>query len=89
MEMRAPLLAWKLSLAETLAFGCTVAAIVAFSFGNFTSKSEAQALERRIENLEKQMHYMRDDLTAIRVSVEYVRGRMEAEAAYEKRDKNK
>lgn len=89
MTQPATLLSWKLSLAETLAFGCTMAIVVTFAFANFSSKSEAQALEKRIENLEKQMHYMRDDLTAIRVSVEYVRGRMEAEAAYEKRDKNK
>ena len=87
--MSTHLLSWKLSIAETLAFGCTVAAIVAFSFTSFSSKSEAQALEKRIESLERQMYYMRDDLTAIRVSVEYVRGRMEAEADYEKRDKNK
>lgn len=77
MEMRAPLLAWKLSLAETLAFGCTVAAIVAFSFGNFTSKSEAQALERRIENLEKQLGSIKDDISHIRATTEYVKGRLE------------
>ena len=76
MEMRAPLLAWKLSLAETLAFGCTVAAIVAFSFGNFTSKSEAQALERRIENLEKQLGSIKDDMSAIRSDVSYIRGKI-------------
>lgn len=75
--MRAPLLAWKLSLAETLAFGCTVAAIVAFSFGNFTSKSEAQALEKRIENLEKQLGSIKDDMSHIRATTEYIKGRLE------------
>lgn len=77
MEMRAPLLAWKLSLAEALAFGCTVAAIVAFSFGNFTSKSEAQASERRIENLEKQLGSIKDDMSHIRATTEYIKGRLE------------
>jgi len=76
MEMRAPLLAWKLSLAETLAFGCTVAAVVAFSFGNFTSKSEAQALDKRIENLERQSASIKDDLSVIRSDVSYIRGKL-------------
>lgn len=77
MEMKQPLLSWKLSLAETLAFGCTVAAVVAFSFGNFTSKSEAQALEKRIENLERQLGLMKDDLSHIRATTEYIKGRLE------------
>jgi hypothetical protein len=70
-------LRWKLSLAETLAFGSTVAIIVVFAFGNFTSRTEAQALERRIENLEKQMGMMKDDLSHIRATTEYIRGRLE------------
>lgn len=71
------LLNWKLSLAETLAFGCTVAAVVAFSFSSFSSKSEAQALEKRIESLERQVHSMKDDLSHIRATTEYIRGKLE------------
>lgn len=72
-----PILGWKLSLAETLAFGCTVASVLIFTFGNFTSRSEAQALEKRIESLERQMHLMKDDISAIRASTEYIKGRLE------------
>lgn len=75
--MSQPLLSWKLSLAETLAFGCTVAAVVAFSFASFTSKTEAQSLEKRIENLERQVSLMKDDLSHIRATTEYIKGRLE------------
>lgn len=75
--MSTHLLSWKLSLAETLAFGCTVAAVVAFSFSSFSSKSEAQALEKRIESLERQMALMKDDLSHIRATTEYIKGRLE------------
>jgi hypothetical protein len=76
--MNQPMLRWKLSLAETLAFGSTVAIVIVFAFGNFSSKTEAQAIERRVENLEKQMGSIRDDVSAIRASTEYVKGRIES-----------
>lgn len=71
------LLNWKLSLAETLAFGSTVAIIIVFAFGNFTSRTEAQVLEKRIESLERQMALMKDDLSHIRATTEYIKGRLE------------
>lgn len=77
MTKDAPVLGWKLSLAETLAFGSTVAIIIVFAFGNFTSRTEAQAIEKRVEILERQIHSMKDDLSAIRASTEYVKGRIE------------
>lgn len=71
------MLSWKLSLAETLAFGSTVAIVIIFAFGNFTSRSEALVLEKRIESLERQMGLMKDDLSHIRATVEYIKGRLE------------
>lgn len=71
------MLSWKLSLAETLAFGSTVAIVIIFAFGNFTSRSEARVLEKRIESLERQMGLMKDDLSHIRATVEYIKGRLE------------
>lgn len=76
--MNQPMLKWKLSLAETLAFGSTVAVVMVFAFSNFSSKTESQAIERRVENLERQMGSMRDDISAIRASTEYVKGRIES-----------
>lgn len=77
MTEQRPMLRWKLSLAETLAFGSTVAIIIVFAFSNFSSKTESQAIERRVENLERQMSSMKDDLSTIKSSVEYIRGRLE------------
>lgn len=77
MTQPATLLSWKLSLAETLAFGCTMAIVVTFAFANFSSKSEAQALEKRIENLEKQLGSIKDDMSHIRATTEYIKGRLE------------
>lgn len=75
--MNKPLLAWRLSLAEALAFGSTVAIIIAFAFGNFPSRSEALAMEKRVDALERQMGSMKDDLSEIKSGVSFIRGRLE------------
>ena len=46
METRGTLLSWKLSLAETLSFGISVALLVWFITTNFQSKEDGKVLEK-------------------------------------------
>lgn len=77
MEQRGNLLNWKLSLAETLSFGVTIAALVFFVTTNFISKDEGQKLEKRIDRLEIELSSMRSILTEISNNLSYLRGRLE------------
>lgn len=71
------MLAWKLSLAETLSFGITVAALVIFATSNFQSKEDGYKLEKRIDRLENELSNMRTILNQISSDLAYIRGRLE------------
>lgn len=77
MEQRGSMLQWKLSLAETLAFGCTIAVLVFFITKNFQSKDDAAALEKRIERVENELSSVKDALYKIDSNVSYIKGRLE------------
>lgn len=77
MEQAGTLLRWKLTLAETLAFGVTVAAIVTWLSTNYQSKIEASKLETRIERVESEMSQMRDGINRIATDTSYIKGRLE------------
>lgn len=77
MEQVGTLLKWKLTLAETLAFGVTVAVMVVWLSTNYQSKAEALKLENRIERVELEMSQMREGINKISTDVSYIRGRLE------------
>lgn len=77
MEQTGNLLKWKLTLAETLAFGVTVAVMVVWLSTNYQSKAEALKLESRIERVELEMSQMREGISNISKDVSYIRGRLE------------
>lgn len=77
MEQTGTLLKWKLTLAETLAFGVTVAVMVVWLSTNYQSKAEALKLENRIERVELEMSQMREGINKISTDVSYIRGRLE------------
>lgn len=77
MEQRGNLLSWKLSLAETLSFGVTIAALVVFATSTFQSKEDGYKLEKRIDRLEVELSNMRTILTQISSDLAYIRGRLE------------
>lgn len=77
MEQKGSLLQWKLSLAETLSFGITIAALVVFAMNTFQSKEDGYKLEKRIDRLELELSSMRAILTEISNNLSYLRGRLE------------
>lgn len=77
MEQTGNLLKWKLTLAETLAFGATLTVIVTWMSANYQSKTEALKLESRIERVESEMSQMREGIHNISKDVSYIRGRLE------------
>lgn len=77
MEQAGNLLKWKLSLAETLAFGVTVAVMVVWLSTNYQSKADALKLEARIERVEFEMTQMREGINGIARDVSYIRGKLE------------
>lgn len=77
MEQAGTLLKWKLTLAETLAFGVTVAVMVVWLSTNYQSKEDASKLEGRIERVELEMSQMREGISNISKDVSYIRGRLE------------
>lgn len=77
MEQTGNLLKWKLTLAETLAFGVTVAVMVVWLSTNYQSKAEALKLESRIERVEMEMSQMRAGINQIASDVSYIKGRLE------------
>jgi len=77
MEQTGNLLKWKLTLAETLAFGATLTVIITWMSTNYQSKSEALKLENRIERVETEISQMRDGINKISADVSYIRGRLE------------
>lgn len=77
MEQTGNLLKWKLTFAETLAFGVTVAVLVTWLATNYQSKEEAMKLESRIERVETEMSQMRAGINQIASDVSYIKGRLE------------
>lgn len=77
MDHKGPLLQWRLSLAETLSFGMTVAMLVYFITEKFQSKEDATKLERRVEKVETEISQVKEGITAISKDVSYIRGRLE------------
>lgn len=77
METKGALMNWKLSLAETLSFGITIAILVYFITNNFQSKDDATKLEKRIEKVENELSALRTTLTQISSDISYIRGRLE------------
>lgn len=77
METRGTLLSWKLSLAETLSFGISVALLVWFITTNFQSKEDGKVLEKRIERVENELSGMKETLSEINSGISYIRGRLE------------
>lgn len=84
MEQRGSLLQWKLSLAETLSFGVTLVVFVYFITTNFQSKDEAEKLEKRIENVERDIANLRIGVNQIAVDVSFIRGVVTSDAAKKK-----
>lgn len=77
MEHKGPLLQWRLSLAETLSFGITVAVLVFFITEKFQSKEDATKLERRVEKVEAEISQVKDGISLISKDVSYIRGKIE------------
>lgn len=77
MEQRGSFLKWNLSLAETLAFGMTVAMLVYFVTDKFQSKEDAYKLERRVEKVEAEISQVKEGINSISKDVSYIRGRIE------------
>jgi len=80
MEQTGNLLKWKLTLAETLAFGVSLTVIVTWMSTNYQSKADSLKLENRIERVESEMSQMRDGINKISSDVSYIRGRLEPKA---------
>ncbi len=77
MEHKGPLLQWRLSLAETLSFGVTLAMLVYFITEKFQSKEDATKLERRVEKVEAEISQVKEGISMISKDVSYIRGRLE------------
>lgn len=77
MEQRGTVLSWKLSLAETLSFGATIAVLVFFVTSNFQSKEDGKILEKRIERVENELSGMKETLSEINSGISYIKGRLE------------
>lgn len=75
------ILKWRLTLAETLAFGVTIVSVTLFMVQNFQSKEDAEAwkiaIESRISSLESKMDSFQESQSKIAVDVSYIRGRLE------------
>lgn len=72
---------WKLSLAETLAFGCTVAALTLWAVDRFQTQADAsevrESIERRISVLQERQDRVESFIHEIGKDVSYIRGRLE------------
>lgn len=77
METEGTLLKWKLSLAETLSFGVSIAILVWFIMTNFQSKADGRILEKRIERVENELSGMKETLSEINAGISYIKGRLE------------
>lgn len=77
MEQKGTVLSWKLSLAETLSFGATIAVLVFFITNNFQSKDDGIILEKRIERVENELSGMKETLSEINSGISYIKGRLE------------
>ncbi len=74
MDQKGTILNWKLSLAETLSFGITIAVLVYFITNNFQSKEDGKKLEDRIQNVERDLASLRSGVNQIAVDVSFIRG---------------
>lgn len=77
MEHKGSLLQWRLSLAETLAFGVSIAMLVYFITDKFQSKDDATKLEKRVEKVELEISQVKEGINLISKDVSYIRGRLE------------
>lgn len=72
---------WRMSLAETLAFGVTIVTITLYAHDRFLSKSDAdewkKGIEGRVEVLEGRIEKLTESNSKIAVDVSYIRGRLE------------
>jgi len=72
---------WRLSLAETLAFGSTVAVLTFWISSTFYTKTEQLSwkadIEGRIQSIETKIGSIENNVTGIRADVAYIRGRLE------------
>lgn len=75
------ILKWKMSLAETLAFGVTVAALVLWAVDRFQTRVDASevkvAFERKLELIETNQSDTQKSLSQMASDVSYIRGRLE------------
>ena len=79
------MLKWRLTLAETLSFGVSVAlatgGITIWSMTTFQSKTDAselrQQFEHRVNSLEEELKAIRGNMGQIAVDVSYIRGKLE------------
>ena len=77
MEQKGAMLQWRLTLAETFAFGVTIATSVYFVTEKFQSKDDAAKLERRIERVESEITSLRFEISSIAKDTAYIRERIE------------
>lgn len=72
---------WNMSLAETLAFGMTVAVFVVWALSFFQTKDDAKEwksnVEVRMGKIESEVSSMRGSMEIIGRDVSYIRGRIE------------
>lgn len=74
---KSSILKWRLTLAETLGFGFTVATLVLWLSNTFQSRDEGYKIEKRVENLEIKISNLSDGINSIAKDLSYIRGRLE------------
>lgn len=77
MTQHGSLLSWKLSLAETLAFGVTIITVVLWLSDRFLSKEDGSKLEGRVAAIESEISQIKSGMSNIAIDVSYIRGRIE------------
>lgn len=92
--MKGPLLGWKLSLAETLSFGVTIAALTWWVSSTFQDKEEAnksfqskiefmeykESVNSRLTKVEAEISLMRTTIENVGRDTSYIRGRLEPQS---------
>lgn len=76
-QNKGSILSWRLSLAETLAFGATVATLVLWLSEKFLLKEDGNKLETRVAAIEGEISQLKTGMGQIAVDVSYIRGRLE------------
>jgi hypothetical protein len=92
MDEKGSIMKWKLSLAEALSFGMTIAILVWsiswFMSDRFISKNDAVKIDSKVDGVEKglgervtkveaEISQLRASMSQIAVDVSYIRGRLE------------